>query len=95
VHNALERDMDHFIKECACLFHDRQSGGHLSLSFYIQIKHCVNIAFQRALAFVIERKIGLVGDVCFRPPIIIRSHYSLVGDIRRVVGEIASYHNKD
>jgi len=23
VHNTLGRDMDHFIKECACLFHDR------------------------------------------------------------------------
>ncbi len=23
VHGALERDMDHFIRECACLFHDR------------------------------------------------------------------------
>ncbi len=25
VHGALERDMDHFIRECVCLFHDRQS----------------------------------------------------------------------
>jgi hypothetical protein len=23
VHSALGHDMDHFIKECACLFHDR------------------------------------------------------------------------
>jgi hypothetical protein len=23
VHNALECDMDHFIKECVCFFHDR------------------------------------------------------------------------
>jgi len=30
------RDMDHFIKECVHLFHDRQSRGHLSLSFCIQ-----------------------------------------------------------
>jgi hypothetical protein len=33
VHNALGRDMDRFIKECASLFHNRWSGGHLSLSF--------------------------------------------------------------
>jgi hypothetical protein len=31
VHNALECDMDCFIKECARLFHNRWSGGHLSL----------------------------------------------------------------
>jgi len=36
VHNTLERDTDHFIKECACLFHDRRSRGHLSLYFCIQ-----------------------------------------------------------
>jgi hypothetical protein len=36
VHNAPKHDMDHFIKECARLFHDRWSRGHLSLSFFIQ-----------------------------------------------------------
>ncbi len=36
VHRALGHDMDHFIRECAHLFHDRQSKGHLSLSFCIQ-----------------------------------------------------------
>jgi hypothetical protein len=36
MHNTLERDMDHFMKECACFFHDRRSRGHLSLSFCIQ-----------------------------------------------------------
>jgi hypothetical protein len=35
VHGAPECDMDRFIKECACLFHNRRSRGHLSLSFYI------------------------------------------------------------
>jgi hypothetical protein len=35
VHGAPECDMDCFIKECACLFHNRQSGSHLSLSFCI------------------------------------------------------------
>jgi len=36
VHDAPERDMDRFIKECVHLFHDRRSKGHLSLSFCIQ-----------------------------------------------------------
>jgi hypothetical protein len=36
VHGAPRHDMDHFIKECAHLFHNRQSKGHLSLSFCIQ-----------------------------------------------------------
>ncbi len=58
-------------------------------------RHCVSIAFQCALAFVIERKIALVGDACFKPSIIIKSHNLHVGNIRGVVGEIASYHEKD
>ncbi len=36
VHNAFGHDMDRFVKECVCLSHDGQSGGHLSLSFYNQ-----------------------------------------------------------
>ncbi len=36
VHNAPMCDMDHFIKECVRFFHDRQLGGHLSMSFCIQ-----------------------------------------------------------
>jgi hypothetical protein len=55
----------------------------------------VNIALQRALAFVIERKIALVGDVCFRSPIIIKFHDLVIDNIRGVLGEIASYHEKD
>jgi hypothetical protein len=35
VHGTPEHDMDYFIRECAHLFKDRQSGGHLSLSFCI------------------------------------------------------------
>ncbi len=38
---------------------------------------------------------GLAGDACSRPPITIRSHYLHVGDIRRAVGEIISYHKRD
>jgi hypothetical protein len=75
VHGAPKHDMDCFIKECACLFHNRQLGDHLSLSFCIQFfRQRVSIALQCALAFGIERKIALVGDAC-RPPITIRSHY--------------------
>jgi hypothetical protein len=51
--------------------------------------------FNVFLASNIERKIMLVGDVYFRPPIIIKFHDLHVGDIRRVVGEIASYHERD
>jgi hypothetical protein len=46
VHVALEQDMDHFIKECICFFHDRKSSSHLSLSFCIQFfKQRVSISF--------------------------------------------------
>jgi hypothetical protein len=46
VHDALRHDMDHFIKECAYLLHNRRSEGHLSLSFGIQFfKQYVSIAF--------------------------------------------------
>jgi len=68
----------------------KQLGDHLSLSFYIQFfKQHVNIVFHRVLAFAIERKIVLVGDVCFTPLIIIRSHDLHAGDhIRGAVVEI-------
>ncbi len=42
-----------------------------------------------------ERKIALVEDVCSRLPITIRCHDLHVGDIRKVVGEITSYHERD
>ncbi len=35
VHGALGRDVDHFIREYVHIFHNRQLGSHLSLSFYI------------------------------------------------------------
>ncbi len=96
VHDALEHDMDRFIKEFAHLSHDRWSKCHLSLSFCIQFfKHCVSIVFQCALASTIKRKIMFATDVCSRPPITIKSHNLHVGDIRRAVGEITSYHERD
>jgi hypothetical protein len=36
-----------------------------------------------------------MGDTCSRPSITIKSHDLHVGDIRRIMGEIASYHEKD
>jgi hypothetical protein len=36
-----------------------------------------------------------MGDACFRPPIIIKSHDLHASDIRRAMGEITSYHKKD
>ncbi len=63
VHDTPERDMNCFIKECAHLFHDKQSCSHLSLYFYIQFfKQHVSITPLRALTFVIERKIVFTGD---------------------------------
>ncbi len=34
VHDTLGHDMDCFIKECACIFHNRRSRGHLPLFFF-------------------------------------------------------------
>ncbi len=91
VHNTPEHDMDPFIKECARLFHDKQLGGHLSLSFCIQFfKQHVSITLQHALNSVIERKIALMVDACSRLAIIIRSHNLHASDIRGALGEITS-----
>jgi hypothetical protein len=94
VHGTPGHDMDHFIKESACLFYNKQSRYHLSLYFCIQFfKQHVSIALQHALTSAMEKKIALVGDACYRPPI---KYYNLhANDIRGVVGEIASYHKRD
>ncbi len=42
-----------------------------------------------------EKKITLARDAYSRPPITIRSHDLHVGNVRRFVGEIASYHKRD
>jgi hypothetical protein len=78
-------------------FHDRQLWCHLFNFFCIQFfKQRVSITLERALAFTIERKIALVGDVCSRPPITIKSHDFHSDNIREVVGETtSSYHEKD
>jgi hypothetical protein len=96
VHGAPKHDMDHFIRECAHFFHDRWSGSHLSLSFYIQFfKQSVSIALQHALTLVINKKIMMACDVYSRPPIIIKSHDLHVDNIRGAMGEIASYYKRD
>ncbi len=96
VHGTPGCDMDHFIRECVCLFHNKQSGGHLFLSFCTQFgKHHANIALQHVLASAMERKIALVGDACSRPPIIIQSHDLHTCNIRGAMGEITSYHERD
>ncbi len=55
----------------------------------------VNIVFQRALTSILERKIVLARDACSKPPIIIRFHNLHASNIRGVVHEIASYHERD
>jgi hypothetical protein len=96
VHGTPGHDMDHFNMYCAHLFHDRQSKGNLSLSFCIQFfKQHVSITLQHVLTFAIKRKIALVGDACYRPPIIIKSHDLHSNNIKRIMGEIASYHKRD
>jgi hypothetical protein len=91
VHGAPGCDTDCFIKEYACVFHNKRSRGCLSLSFCIQIfKQYVSISLQCALTSAIERKRVLASDACFRPPITIRCHDLHVGNIRAALGEIAS-----
>jgi hypothetical protein len=93
VHGAPNNDMNHFIKECARLFHHRWSRNHLSLSFCIQFfSQCVSITFQCALASIVDRKIMLTGDACSKPPITIRFHDLHASDIKGAMGEITSYH---
>jgi hypothetical protein len=70
-------------------------GSQFFLSFCIQFfKQCVSIVFKCASAFVIERMIALASDACSKTPINIKSH-DLHGDnIRKAMGEIASYHKE-
>jgi hypothetical protein len=66
------------------------------LVFCIQFfRQHVRITLQRVLAFAIERKIAVAGDVCSKYPITIRSHDLHASDIRTVVDEIVSYHEMD
>jgi hypothetical protein len=96
VHNTLGRDMDRFIRECACLLHNKCSRDHLFMSFHNQFfKQRVSIVLQHVLTFAIEKKITLACDACFRLPIIIKSHNLHARDIRGAMGEIASYHKRD
>jgi hypothetical protein len=49
VHDTPERDMDRFIKECAHLFHDRQSKDHLSFFFAFNFSSNVLVLFSNVL----------------------------------------------
>jgi len=96
VHDTPRCDMNHFIRECVCLFHNRWSGGHSFVSFHNQFfKQRVNIVLQHVLTFAIEKKITLACDAFFRPPTTIKSHDLHASDIRGAMGEIASYHKRD
>jgi len=76
-------------------FYNTQLGSQFFLSFCIQFfKQCVSIVFKCALAFVIERMTTLASDACSKTPINIKFH-NLHGDnIRKAMGEIASYHKE-
>jgi hypothetical protein len=77
-------------------FHDIRLKVHLSFFICIQFwKQCVSIVFLCVLAYVIEREIALTSDICSRPPIIIRSHDLHVGNIKRAMGEITYYNERD
>jgi hypothetical protein len=70
--------------------------GHLFYFFCIQFfKQRVHIVLQHTLASALKRKIVLASDVYSILPITIRSHDLHVGDIRRFVGDITSYHERD
>jgi len=93
VHDALRRDMDRFIKVCAHLFHDKQLGGHLSLSFCIQfLKQRVNIIFQHVLNCTIERKIALVVTIVVNLPSLLDFMICMHVTLRGAIDEITSYH---
>jgi hypothetical protein len=69
---------------------------HLSLFFFIQFfRQCVNISFQHALAFTIERKIALVGHACSKSLTTIKSHNLYASEIRGIFNDITSYYEKD
>jgi hypothetical protein len=50
--------------------------------------------FQHGLTFVIEMKVALVRDAFSSFAVNIRSHDLHAPDIKRAVGEIASYHKR-
>jgi hypothetical protein len=56
---------------------------------------CVSISFQCALTSNIERKIALAGDACSKPHITIKSYDLHATNIKRAMGEIISYHERD
>jgi hypothetical protein len=65
-------------------------------SFAFNFSNNMLILFSKcALTSVIERKITLAGDVCYKPPTTIRSHDLHAGHIRGAMDEIISYHESN
>jgi len=96
VHDAFGRDMDRFIKVCAHLFHNKQLGGHLSLSFCIQfLRQRVSIVFQHVLICTIERKIALVVTIVVNLPLLLDFMICMQVTLGGAIGEIISYHERD
>jgi hypothetical protein len=96
VHNTPKCDMDRFIRELFVIFTiNNQNLIYLYLFAFNFSSNVLILLFNVLLASTINRKIALAGNVCSRPPITIKSHHLHAGDIKRVVGEITSYHRKD
>jgi len=71
----------------------------IKISFILIFLHSIfqriSIALQCVLAFVIKKKIVLVGDVYFKPFITFRSHNLHENNIKTIVDEKTSYHERD
>ncbi len=88
--------MDCFTKRCAHFFHYRRLKGYLSLFVCIQFfRQHVYITVQHALVFTIKKKIALASNACSKPLIIIKSNDLHADNIRRPVGEMTSYHERE
>jgi hypothetical protein len=95
VYGTLVCDMDRFIEEHVCLFHNSRLGNHLSFFFAFNFLGSMLVLFLSMLkTYVRERKIALARNACSRPPIIIRSHDLHANNIKKVMGEITSYHHE-
>jgi hypothetical protein len=91
VHNIPEWNMDCFIRECVHLFSQE-----VIYSCFFTFNFSSNVLTLLFNVFVIERKIVLEGDACSRPLIItIKIHNLHPSNIKRIMGEIASYSEKD
>jgi hypothetical protein len=60
------------------------------LKFWLFIKEKMKFGVEGSRIYY-----ALASDACSRPPITIRFHDLHVGNIRKAMGEIASYHERD